>query len=273
MLGLATSQVMQMPGVDLQLLMTLLLQYFVASLRIGAFLLSAPLFGARWLPLQVRVIMAFSMGAAVVGLTPTMDINLLTSSIGIAMIFIEIAVGLTAGLTLTIWFAAMLMAGEKIATSAGLGFAAQVDPMTGSNTPVVSQILYLFLLVIFISVDGHLIAIATMMESYHILPLGSPVAPDVLIAAGIGAAGSMFLSAAIIMLPIAMVLLMINVTVGIISRSAPTLNLFSFGFPITLISVFILLYVSVGVFGESSQDLIDSGLSYVQMMIGDLANG
>ena len=50
MLGLATSQVMQMPGVDLQLVMTLLLQYFVASLRIGAFLLSAPLFGARWLP-------------------------------------------------------------------------------------------------------------------------------------------------------------------------------------------------------------------------------
>ena len=148
MLGLATSQVMQMPGVDLQLVMTLLLQYFVASLRIGAFLLSAPLFGARWLPLQVRVIMAFSMGAPVVGLTPTMDVNLLTSSIGIALIFIEIAVGLTAGLTLTIWFAAMLMAGEKIATSAGLGFAAQVDPMTGSNTPVVSQILYLFLLVI-----------------------------------------------------------------------------------------------------------------------------
>ena len=83
----------------------------------------------------------------------------------------------------------------------------------------------------------------------------------------------MFLSAAIIMLPIAMVLLMINVTVGIISRSAPTLNLFSFGFPITLISVFILLYVSAGGFGASAQDLIDSGLVYVQTMIGDLANG
>ena len=150
--------------------------------------------------------MALSMCAAV-GLTPTIDVNMLTSSAGMTLIFIEIAVGLTAGLTLTIWIAAMLMAGEKIASSSGLGFAAQVDPTTGANTPVVSQILYLFLLVIFISVDGHLLAIATMMESYRILPLGSPVAPDVLIAAGIGAAGSMFLAAAIIMLPIAMVLL------------------------------------------------------------------
>ena len=273
MLGLATSQVMQMPGVDLQLVMTLLLQFFVASLRIGAFLLSAPLFGARWLPLQVRAIMALCMGAGVVGLTPAVDVTMLASSAGIALIFIEIGIGLTAGLTLTIWFAAILLAGEKIASSAGLGYAAQVDPMTGANTPVVSQILYLFLLVVFISVDGHLLAIAMIMESYRILPLGSPVAPDVLIAAGIGAAGSMFLSAAIIMLPIAMVLLMINVTVGIISRSAPTLNLFSFGFPITLLSVFILLYVSVGAFGASSQNLIDSGLFYVQTMIGDLADG
>ncbi len=273
MLGLATSQVMQMPGVDLQLVMTLLLQYLLSSLRIGAFLLSAPLFGARWLPLQIRIIMAFTMGAAVVGSVPVIDLNTLTSSTGIVLIFIEIAIGLTAGLTLTIWFTAMLLAGEKIASSSGLGYAAQVDPTTGANTPVVSQILYLFLLVIFISVDGHLIAIATIMESYRILPVGSPVAPDVMIEAGIGAAGSMFLSAAIIMLPIAMVLLMINVTVGIMSRSAPTLNLFSFGFPITLISVFVLLYVSAGGFGTVAQGLIDSGLFYVQTMIGDLANG
>ena len=273
MLGMATSEVMQMPGLDLQLVMALLLQYFLASLRIGAFLLSAPLFGARWLPLQVRIIMALSMAAAVVGQLPPVDVNLLTSSVGMAMIFIEIAIGLTAGLTLTIWFAAMLLAGEKIATSAGLGFAAQVDPTTGANTPVVSQILYLFLLVVFISVDGHLIAIATIMESYRILPFGTPVAPDVLIAAGIGAAGSMFLSAAIIMLPISMLLLLINVAIGVISRSAPTLNLFSFGFPITLIAVFILLYVSVGSFRTSSDDLIDSGLLYMQTLIGDLANG
>ena len=273
MLGLATTQLMQMPGVDLQLVMSLLLQYFLASLRIGAFLLSAPLFGARWLPLQVRIIMALSLAAAVVGQVPPVDVNLLTSSIGLTMMFIEIAIGLTAGLTLTIWFAAMLLAGEKIATAAGLGYAAQVDPTTGANTPVVSQILYLFLLIVFVSIDGHLIAIATMMESYRILPLGHAVAPEMLIATGIGAAGSMFLAATIIMLPISMILLMINVAVGIISRSAPTLNLFSFGFPITLISVFILLYSSVGAFGTASQDLIESGLNNVQTLIGDLANG
>merc|ERR1711965_1020841 len=96
----------------------------------------------------------------------------LTSAAGVMMMLVEIAIGLTAGLTLTIWFSAILLAGEKIAASAGLGFAAQVDPSTGGQTPVVSQILYLFLTVIFLSLDGHLIVIRIMLESYSMLPLG-----------------------------------------------------------------------------------------------------
>ena len=273
MLSLTTSQAMQMPGVDLQLLLDLLLKYFLASLRIGAFLLSAPLFGARWLPVQVRIIMSISLAAAVVGFLPPLDPNLITSSIGISMIFIEIAIGLTAGLTLTIWFAAMLLAGEKIATSSGLGFASQIDPTSGANAPIVSQILYLLLIAVFVSIDGHLLAIATMLESYRVLPIGLPVAPEILFSAGIRAAGSMFVAATIIMLPITMIMLMINVGVGVISRSAPTLNLFSFGFPITLMAVFILLYFSVGVLGNSAQDLVNSGLSNIQILIGDLSDG
>ena len=129
------------------------------------------------------------------------------------------------------------------------------------------------LIVVFVSIDGHLLAIATMLESYRILPVGLPVAPEILFSAGIRAAGSMFVAAAIIMLPVTMVMLMINVGVGVISRSAPTLNLFSFGFPITLMAVFILLYFSVGVLGNNAQDLVNNGLSNMQTLIGDLADG
>ena len=59
-MGLATQEVMKLPGVDLQFIMEVLLMYLLATLRIGAFLLSSPIFGARWLPLQVRIVMAFT---------------------------------------------------------------------------------------------------------------------------------------------------------------------------------------------------------------------
>ena len=145
--------------------------------------------------------------------------------------------------------------------------------MTGASTPAVSQTLYIFLLVVFVSLDGHLVAIRMMIESYTAMPIGTLVSPETLVLAGISAAGSMFLSAAIIMTPIAMTLLMVNVTVGVISRSAPSLNLFSFGFPITLMAVFILLYMSVGGIAISAESLIESGLTYSQNLMNELSNG
>ncbi len=187
MLGLAAPSMAGLPGVDLQFVVDLLLHYFVASLRIGSFLIAAPLFGARWLPLQVRIVLALSITAVVAVQLPNIDTTVITSLIGVMMMLVEVGIGLTAGLVLTILFSAVMLSGEKIATAAGLGFAAQVDPQTGGQTPVVSQTLYLFLTVLFLSVDGHLVAIATLMESYDILPIGASVAPQVLIGAGVNA--------------------------------------------------------------------------------------
>jgi flagellar biosynthetic protein FliR len=273
MLELAQQKANSLPGMDLTFLTEMLLLLLVSTLRIGAFLLSSPLFGARWLPLQVRVLMAFSLAATLAIQPQAIEFDEIASSSGVMMVLVEIAIGLTAGLTLTIWFSAMLLAGEKIASTAGLGFAAQVDPSTGGQTPVVSQILYLFMIVAFLSVDGHILAIAIMIESYEILPIGSPINPSVLLESGISAASAMFLSAAIIMFPIAIILLLVNVINGIITRSAPQLNLFSFAFPVTMLTVFILLYFSASAMGQSAMSLIDGGLTAIRDLIGGLSYG
>ena len=273
MLGLATSTFTGIPGLDLNLVIELLLQFFVASLRIGSFIIAAPMFGARWLPLQVRIVLVFSITTVVAAQVPPVDVEIISSVAGGMLMMVEIAIGLSSGLVLTILFSSVMLAGEKIAASAGLGFAAQVDPQTGGQTPVVSQTLYLFLTVLFLSMDGHLVAIATLMESYRILPIGGSLAPQVLIAAGINAAGAMFVAATIIMLPIVMILLLVNVSAGVITKSAPQLNLFSFVFPITLMGVFLLLYVSTGSLADGFGRLIDDSLATLQTMIMEMSGG
>lgn len=273
MLGISSSSLIGLPGLELNQIITLLLQYFLASLRIGSFLIAAPLFGARWLPLQVRIVLALTITAIVAVQVPSVDPVIISTAKGVMLMLVEVAIGLTSGLVLTIWFSSVMLAGEKIAASAGLGFAAQVDPQTGGQTPVVSQTLYLFLTVLFLSIDGHLVALATIMESYRILPIGGSLAPQVLVGAGINAAGTMFVAATIIMLPITMVLLMVNVAIGIITKSAPQLNLFSFGFPITLLSVFVLLFISTGGIGDSMVKLIDDSLANLQNLIREMPGG
>ena len=182
---------------------------------------------------------------------------------------VEIAVGLTAGLIVTIWFSSVALAGEKMATSAGLGYAAQIDPLAGGQTPVISQTLNLFLIVLFVTLDGHLLMLRVFFESYSILPIGAMPPPFVLIGAGIKAAGSMFIAASLIMLPVVGIILMINVSAGIMTRSAPQLNLFSFVFPVTILSAFVILYFSTGTMALAFSDLIFSTIEALEdLMIG-----
>ena len=262
-----------LPGVNLQFVMELLAGLFLASLRIGAFLIASPFFGGSAVPLQVRIIMAVLLGVAVVTTVEVPDWQTFAGLYGLQVILTELAIGISSGLILTIWFSAALLAGEKIASSAGLGFAAQIDPDSGGQTPVVSKTFSLFLTVIFLSWNGHLLVLRAVADSYTYLPVGAMPAFPVLIQSGIAAAGSMFLAATIIMLPLTAFLMAINLVIGVITRSAPQLNLFSFGFPISMIGIFVLLYLWVDVLGGAMDDLSHAAAENIQLVLGTMING
>ena len=262
-----------LPGVNLQFVMELLAGLFLASLRIGAFLIASPFFGGSSVPLQVRIIMAVLLGVAVVTTVEVPDWQAFAGLNGLQVILTELAIGISAGLIMTIWFSAALLAGEKIASSAGLGFAAQIDPDSGGQTPVVSKTFSLFLTVIFLSWNGHLLVLRAVADSYTYLPVGAMPAFPVLIQSGISAAGSMFFAATIIMLPLTAFLMAINLVIGVITRSAPQLNLFSFGFPISMIGIFVLLYLWVDVLGGAMDDLSHAAAENIQLVLGTMING
>ncbi len=274
--NISSNQVSQIPGIDLIRLTEITSSYFLSSIRVGAFLLSSPLFGARYILLPVRILITMTLAVLIFSKMPESS-SISISSINLPNLLViilkEITIGLAGGLILTIWFSAASLAGEKIATSCGLGYAMQVDPSSGTSSPVISQILSLFLIVIFISVNGHLIVLRIMMDSYEIIPLGSNLNFQAMIVAGISAAGSMFLAATIIMLPIAGLTLMINIAIGVVTRSAPTLNLFSFGFPITMIGAFIILYFSTNSLAFSFNDLVNESIEAFQTYLEDITNG
>lgn len=272
-LGLTNPAVGALPGLGLQLVMEMIVGLFLVSLRIGAFLIASPFFGGSSVPLQVRIIMAVLLGVAVMNNTVIPNWQDFDALTGIQVIVTEITIGIAAGLILTIWFSGALLAGEKIASSAGLGFAAQIDPDSGGQTPVISKTLSLFLTVVFLSWNGHLLVLRAIADSYAFLPVGSLPAFAELVQGGIAAAGSMFVAATIIMLPLTTFLLAINLAIGVITRSAPQLNLFSFGFPISMLGIFLLLYLWVDVLGGALDDLSHAAVESVQQVLGAMTNG
>ena len=274
MFNISQANIGSLPGLELQIILDNILLFFFCSIRISAFLIASPIFGASYVILPVRILFGMVLTLTVFqDQSSTLDVDTIASATGVILLIKEAAIGLSAGLVLTIWFSAAAIAGEKMASTSGLAFAAQLDPNTGSSSPVLSQILMLFLLVIFLSIDGHLIVLRTLLDSYEFIPITSLPTLDIILKSGIGAAGSMFLAATIIMLPISIALLMINVSIGIITRSTPTLNIFSFAFPVTLLGVFILLYFSVSTIGFAMSDLVESSINYMQDMIWGIKNG
>ena len=268
--GLTNSFTEILPGLQLSGLVSIIGALALASLRIGSFFIASPLFGYRVIPLQVRIVVSFSISFLIYDKINIPDIEALAGFKLIILIFIELIIGVTGGLLLSILFSASQLAGEKIAASTGLSFAGLIDPESGTQTPVISQILSLFMVVTFLSLDGHLVVIAVMIESYNILPIGTTTLNLNIIKLGIDAGGLMFKFGALIMLPLVVGITLLNVVIGIVTRSAPTLNLFAFGFPITMIFAFFLLYICTTTIGGNFSNLTNVSIDYIYRLVEGL---
>ena len=261
------------PGIDLNLLMNFLLDFFLVSLRLGALLISSPIFGARSVPVRVRVVLTFVISAAYYDSVSVPNFENLPFLALVRVMGVEVAIGLTGGIVLSILFASVALAGEKIAASGGLGFAAQVDPNSGGQTPVVSQFLTLFLLTMFLSANGHLRLIEGLRQSFDIIPMGQPVSLMAMSQFVIDIGGEMFYLGALLMLPVVSILLLVNVTIGVVTRSAPALNFFSFGFPLTMMALFIVMYIYTKPLGFAIEDLSYYTIEVFERLFLELRDG
>ena len=202
---------------------------------------------------------------------PMVDIQILRGFDESKLLFLilnEILIGFALGLVLTIIFAAAAMAAEVIASTSGLGFAAQIDPNTTAQSPVLSQFFSLFLVTIFLTLDGHIAVLSIVKSTYQLVPIGGGTEISNTAKIVFGTGGNMYSWALKIALPFVFTIFLINLTIGIVTRSAPQLNLFSFGFPITLISIFLLLFLMSETIGWSLRDLITESLNTLSNLFG-----
>jgi flagellar biosynthetic protein FliR len=224
-------------------------------------------------PLQVRIVFSFGIGVWVLNNIKLPNWETLVSSDLIPIILQEIFIGLTCGMTLSICFGTVILAGEKIAATSGLAFASQVDPTSGAQSPVISQFFSLFLLILFFSLNGHLVIFELLFVSYNGMPIGSTVDYKNMIEEALSSADFLFRTAVIIVLPIVSILFFMNVGIGFITKSAPQLNLFSFGFPMTILGTFFALYFSVDALQFVFAELLDNALNIVRSVLEGINYG
>ncbi len=227
--------------------------------RILALIASAPVLGHNQVPARVKVGLAMMLTLII---APTLDIATdidPSSAIGLFVLMQQILAGLAMGFVMRLIFTAVEMAGDISGMQMGLGFASFYDPLNASYTPVIAQFLGIIASLAFLSMNGHLYMLSALAESFHVFPISSSVpsasAMNILLAWG----GSIFAYALQLSLPLIAALMLTNLALGILTRSAPQLNIFAIGFPITLAVGFATLLLTLPYLAPLMENFTQAG--------------
>lgn len=235
--------------------------------RVGAAFIAAPVFSAVSIPLTVRVTLSGAIGVLVLGIhpvTPPEHVFAFNTFLAVAA---EALVGFAMGFILQIAFAAPMIASEVIGTSMGIGFASAIDPQNGRSTPALGQFFSMMLTLLFLSVNGHLILVEMIVKSYDALPPGAAWLKPQQLENIAFFGGYTFLAGLLLALPVGFLLLCLNLIVGMISRSAPSLNLFAVGLPASLAVGVVALAMGFPAMGDYLLVIIDEALSATQSLV------
>lgn len=242
-------------------------QYLWPLLRIGGFFMAAPVLGARTVPARVRLMLTLFTTMLVAPVLPAAPVISFFSVEGMVLTMKEVLIGVGLGFSMQVVMQTFLVAGQYIAQKMGLGFASMNDPANGVSVAIISQFYLLLTTLLFLSSNGHLVILQMLIDSYQRFPiLGSGFGDEQLMA--IVQMGSwMFAAALLISLPLFTALMIVNISFGVMSRSAPQMNIFSVGFPITLLFGFVLMWFSLANFLPLYFELIDEGMSMVGVLV------
>ena len=235
-------------------------------LRISALLMAAPLFSLDALSLRIRVMLAIVITFLVYPLVDWPVIDPISAN-GLLQIVNQLFIGAMMGLMLQVVVGAISLAGQTIAGSMGLSMASMVDPNIG-NVPVISQFLVIMSTLIFLGFGGHVIMLSMVIDSFQTVPIGKFILGQVTFGKVVAWSGMMFLGGVLIALPVMISLLFINIGLGVVTRAAPSLNIFSVGFPASIAAGILVLILSLDSIGGRMQWLWMQGFSHAKDLVG-----
>ncbi|MEL6868218.1 MAG: flagellar biosynthetic protein FliR [Pseudomonadota bacterium] len=246
---------------QIQPFVDVLAMYVWPFLRISAFLVAIPAIGGAFVPRRIRALLAITMTLVMAPvITQSLPAEQILSLVGVLAALQEVALGLIMGFVTQLVFDAVTLGAQTVSMSMGLGFAVFLDRVSGVNIPVIGQFYLMLSLLIFLSVNGHLQLVQMLADSFSSAPIGAVDLTAADANAVLTFSGQLFVGAMRIALPAVTTLLIVNLSFGVMSRAAPSMNLFAVGFPISMLLGFVVVYLGVDGLVGSFESLFPAAL-------------
>lgn len=250
-----------------ELLMQWIGQYLWPFVRIGAFLMTMPLFSSRLISTRIRLLFGLLLTYTVAPYLPPAPAISFWSADALLLFVNQIVIGSAIGFALQVFFQVFQVAGQFIAMQNGLGFATMVDPVNGISVAAVGQIFLILTNLLFLTLGGHLIVIEIVISSFHLIPLEDMSHNLTLCERLVHMATWMYQVAVLLSLPSVIALLISNISFGLLSRVAPQLNIFSVGFPFNMIFGLLVLWLVLEGFLPLYEMIAEEALTMAQSLL------
>lgn len=209
--------------------------------------LPLPLAGTKPLPPLLQASLALALAVFVLPQV-ALDKSQLEPLAMVLLVLGEAAIGLAIGLALSLAVASARIAGELIGGAMGIGFAALIDPEHGQSVPTVGQFLSLTAVALFMALDGPVVLVGIVHDSYRAMPPGQGLDLDLAHRVALSG-GSMFAGALRLAMPVLVATLIVQLALGVVARVAPAINLLAVGLPATLIVGLLVLTLGFAAIG------------------------
>lgn len=235
--------------------------------RIGGLMLTVPVFSSILIPSRIKIFLLFALSWTCASFVPQ-NLSFLNFN-GLYLVFLlqELFLGMLMGFVLQLVFQVFVIGGQIISMQAGLGFAVMIDPASKASVPLISQLYLMMMTLVFLSLNGHLAILDSLIESFRIMPIGHVPIDNSLAWNVIMFSGWMFKEALLISIPAILSLLIVSLSFGIMTRVAPQLNIFSLGFPITLLMGFVVIKIGLPSIGTQMAESIKQGMYFITGML------
>jgi flagellar biosynthetic protein FliR len=242
-------------------------------LRIGGFVLTAPATSEAAVPRLVKIVLTLALAFLLAPLVQVPADLSIFSAAGMLSAVLELLIGVSIGMVVQLSFEALVFAGQSISMTMGLGFATLVDPQRGAQTPVLGQMFMIFGTLTYLAINGHLLLLGALAQSFHSLPIGAAHVDENFLLSVVLWGARVFDAGLLIALPAVISLVIVNLALGVVTRAAPQLNLFGIGFTITLMAGFFVLIAGLDGIMSGISSLINSALAAVSDLVGSPAAG
>lgn len=247
-------------------ILSLLTLFLWPMIRISAFIISAPLFSLDVINLRIRIILSAMLTFFVFENLTIPAIDPLSAE-GLWQIAVQAFIGVTMGFLLQIVSAAVLVGGEAISNAVGLGFASMVDPNLG-NVPLIAKFMTILSTFVFLTVGGHLFVVQLLFDSFVNVPIGAVPPLEQWLSILIAWFPYIFIGAINLALSMMVSMLLLNIGLGVITRSAPALNIIAVGFPAILLVGLLALNLNIVAMVYSIQRLWGVAVETLQTLPG-----